>query len=245
MIIKLNKRSRINYWSCSKFADWIRGTNKPLALGWKEWDKWHQENKKKHPCRYWVAEEVLNFLQDIVNLPMDIYHTIEIYFHNRFITKIHYLRTGLKPGVYYDLDYRILHGLFNELVIYVEHECAFLQKYSEKSKIYKFVKGRCQQAGLDYLHWASNLVFDESLGFDPSSEDYNKPTHQAEKSLKILELYDWWINREHRVDPYDIYSLEKNGPKYYEDIDRVEKSYDKEDDDMLIELIKLRHDLWT
>ena len=45
--MKLNKRARINYWSCSRFADWIRGTNKPFALEWDDWDTWTEEAKKK------------------------------------------------------------------------------------------------------------------------------------------------------------------------------------------------------
>ena len=56
--MKLNKRARINYWSCSKFADFIRGEKKPFALSWEDWEKWRADNKKKHPCRYWIAEEV-------------------------------------------------------------------------------------------------------------------------------------------------------------------------------------------
>lgn len=111
-MFKILKRSRINYWSCSGFANLIRGTIKPPALGWDEWEVWRQESEKKHPYRYWVAEKVLNFLQDIVNLPMDVYHTIKVYIRNRFVDKLHYLRTGLKPGEYYDLDHRIFSRSF-------------------------------------------------------------------------------------------------------------------------------------
>ena len=132
-MFKLKKRSRINYWSCSNFANFIRGEEKPCALPWDEWETWRQESAKKHPFRYWVAEEVLDFLQNIVNFPMDIYHTIEVYVRNRYIDKLHYLHTGLKPGEYYDLDHRILHGLFNELVLFVESEQAHLMKaYPER-----------------------------------------------------------------------------------------------------------------
>ena len=55
-MFKLKKRSRINYWSCSNFANFIRGDEKPHALPWDEWEKWRQESEKKHPFRYWVAE---------------------------------------------------------------------------------------------------------------------------------------------------------------------------------------------
>ena len=121
-MFKLKKRARIDYWTCSKFADWIRGTSKPFALEWDQWDEWHKNAKDKHPYRYWFAEEFLRKLQDFINLPIDIYHTIEIYVRNRFIDKVHYLRTDLTPGEYYDLDTRILHALFTELTDLVEVE---------------------------------------------------------------------------------------------------------------------------
>ena len=242
--MKLNKRSRFNYWSCSKLANWIRGIEKPFALGWDEWEVWREESKKQKPIRYYVAEEVLNFLQDVVNLPIDIYHTIEVYVRNHYIDKIHYLRTGLTPGQYYDLDWRILNGLFNELVIYVEGELAHTMKAYPERK-YKFVKGRCKQAGLDYLNWAVQLKLDEDYGFDPDHEDYGKPIAHAIDSQKILELYTWWLDRDYRVDPHDIFTKEKHGKFYYRKIGEMEDNHDKEDTEKLIELIKIRSSLWT
>jgi hypothetical protein len=242
--MKLNKRARFNYWSCSRFADWIRGTNKPFALGLDEWEIWKNNIKKHSPFRYWLAEEGLDFLQDVVNFPMDVYHTIEIYVRNRYIDKIHYLRTGLTPGKYYDLDWRILNGLFNELVIYVESELAHTMKaYPERN--YKFKNGLCKQAGLDYLDWAMNLKLNEDYGFNPDDEDYNKPTAQAISAKKIHELYNWWLDREYRIDPCTIYNKEKDGKYYYRKIAEMEDNYDNEDTEKLIELVKIRGSLWT
>ena len=244
-MFRLKKRSRINYWSCSKFADWIRGSEKPWALGWSEWDAWHQNANDKHPYRYWIAEEVLNFLQDLVNLPLDIYHTIEVYIRNRFIDKIHYLRTDLTPGEYYDLDTRILHALFTELTDLVEVEYAGMQRYSEKQNNYIFRKGRCPLAGLDYLNWAGQLKYDDSYGFSPEDADYNKPTPQAQAALTTLELYNWWKNRDNRPDPYQKYTEEKDGSEYGLKILQLEEKYEQEDTDMLIKLISIRGSLWT
>lgn len=240
----IKKQPRFNYWSCSRLSNWIRGNNKPGALSWGEWDIWHKLAKKKHPIRYWIAEEGLTLLQDIVYLPSDILYTIRVYIRNRFIDKIHYLRTGLKPGEYYDLDYRILNGLFYELVEFVESEQAHLMKaYEERD--YKFINGRCPQAGLDYLDWACNLKLDESYGLSLNDKDYGKPTSQAKSAQKILELYHWWKNRPSRPNPYDLFSKEKDGKYYYKKIHDLEKAYDKEDTKMLIKLIKVRGALWT
>ena len=243
-MFKLKKRARINYWSCSNFANFIRGEEKPFALQFEEWEKWRETSANKHPYRYWLAEEGLDFLQNILNFPLDVYHTIEVYVRNRFIDKIQYLKTGLPVGEYYDLDHRILHGLFNELVLFVESEQAHLMKaYPERN--YKFVNGRCKQAGLDYLNWACDLKLNEDNGFNPDDEDYNKATAQAIASQKILRLYNWWLDRDYRTSPYDLFTKEKDGKYYYRKIDEMEHQYDEEDTEKLIELIKIRDYLWT
>ena len=243
--MKLLKRSRINYWSCSKFANWIRSEDKPFALEWDKWSEWHNNAEKNNPVRYWVAETLLDKLQDIVNFPLDVYHTIEVYVRNRWIDKIHYLRTGLPPGDYYDTDYRILHGLFNELVIFVESELAHLSKYKSDKK-YKFVKGRCKEAGLDYLNWADQLILNEEYGVQKDDPEYGKPSNQAIDSKKIRELYDWWtVVRPNRYDPYELFSKETHGKEYYKLIGQIEDRYCQEDTAMLIELIKIRGSLWS
>lgn len=245
-MFNIKKRSRVEYWSCSKLADKIRGTPKPFALEWQQWNDWHKDAKQKHPFRYWVADKFLKKLQDFVNLPLDIYHTIEVYIRNRYIDKVHYLRTDLTPGEYYDLDTRILHALFTELTDLVEVEYASMQKHSEEKHNYVFNKGRCPLAGLDYLNWAGQLKYDEDMGFNPQDEFiYNKLTPQAETALTVLELYNWWKNRDNRKNPHDLYTKEKDGPQYFLKIDDMEQKYEEEDTDMLIKLIKIRGGLWT
>lgn len=235
------KKSRINYWSCSKLANLIRGTKKPFALSFEDWEKWRVEAQNKYPIRYWISEELLNKLQDIVFFPQDLYYTIRVYIRNRWIDKLHYLKTGLKPGEYYDLDHRILCGLFNELVDLVEIEYAHLSRWAKEKK-YKFVKGRCVEAGLDYLNWASSLTYDDDYGIDEKDKD--KPTTQAVAAKKTLELYNWWKNRDNRPDPYDLFKKQDDS-KYYLKIDEMERKYDEEDTEMLISLIKIRSHFWT
>lgn len=252
-------RSRIYYWSCSKLADFIRGTNKPSALGWNEWETWKKNLQKERPIRFWVAEKFLNKLQNFVMFPYDVYNTVRIYIRNRYFDQTHVLNTGLKAGEYYDLDTRILHALFNELVIFVETELACLSRWDEK-KEYEFKNGRCEQAGLDYLDWAISLVYDESYGTLKGEKDYGERTTQAIAASKTKELYLWWkYDRPARPDP-----LVAAGYYEEEDIDdeifgemtkkrlqrakacaRIEEKYEREDTNKLIELIKNRGSLWT
>lgn len=237
-------KTRIHYWSCGKFANWIRGANKPYALEWHKWDEWQQEQKKKRPFRYWLSDTFLNKLQDMAYFPLDLYLTIKVYIRNRYIDKLQYLNTGLKPGEYYDLDHRILYGLFNELVDFVELELSASMKW-DSGKKYKFVKGRCKEAQDDYFKWANHLKHQGQL------------TEQAKASRKIQKLYEWWKNkRPNRVDPfsssefsYDIDEIldSKKRKQKQKDLKKaydLELYQDNEDTKMLIKLIKIRNNLW-
>jgi len=238
-------KTRINYWSCSKFADWIRGEKKPHALGLREWDEWKDKQRKERPYRFWLSDIVLQKLQNILYFPYDIYRTVKAYIRNRYFDKTHYLNTGLKPGQYYDLDTRILHALFNELVDFVEIELAHLSLW-DRNKKYKFKNGRCVEAAYDYFDWACNL------------KSKSKLTEQAKASRKIKKIYEWWKNkRPNRKDPYgektfglDIEDIldnkkAKEKQKLFEKTYQMELAQENEDTTMMIELINVRHHLWT
>lgn len=250
-------RQRIRYWNCSKFADWVRGEKKPYALTMEEWKDWKNKLKKERPFRYYISEKLLNKIQNFFCYPSDVYNSIRAYIENRFITKTHCLKTGLEPGHYHELDERIIHGLFNELKEFVECEQARMQSYV-KDKSYKFSKGRCKEAGIDYLNWAANLKLDESCGISEDYPEYGTPTNQAISAKKILELYYWWENRPNRLDPmyqsgWSKYcenkplgqKVDEEGRAALNKLTEIEESQDKEDEDMLIELIKIRKSLWT
>lgn len=251
-------RSRHNHWNCSKVADIIRGSKKPFALGWQEWDIWHEDAKQKHPIRYYLAETGLKTLQNICYFPYDIYHNVEVYVRNRWIDQTHTIKTGLEPGHYYEFDTKILHGLFNELVDYVETEISHTMKFYEDRK-YKFKNGRCKQAGLDHLDWAINLTFGSDYGINEYDPDYNKPTPQAISAMIIKDLYLWWTEiRPNRFDPMTLYdknnigdddlfsnsSMSEIKSKVFDKIHEIEQQYDKEDTDMLIKLVCIRQNIW-
>jgi len=236
-------KNRVNYWSCSKVADWIRGEKKPYALTLEDWDDWKNKQSLKRPIRFYIADTLLNKLQNFLYFPWDIYVNIRHYVSNRFIYKIHYLHTGLKAGNYYDLDHRILHGLFNELVNYVEQDLAWMNQWSKKNKK---IRERSAQDGLEYLDWSIDIKDDEGT-----------PTKQAESAKEILELYNWWKNYPNRPDPMqqsgwsDLCEKNKNEvdpnlkDKVFNDLQIIEEQQEQEETDMLIRLIKIRKSLWT
>jgi hypothetical protein len=108
------------------------------------------------------------------------------------------------------------------------------------------------------------------MGVDKGSEDYGRPTRQAENAQEILALYRWW--REvypNRPDPMDASGWtaycelrRTNGRDFFDFEDKteeeakmsrtaldksheIEAAYDKEDEEMMIRLIKVRDSLWT
>ena len=114
---------RSHYWTCSKFADWLRGTKKLGAGTSEEWDEWNTTAKMKHNFRYWLAEEGLDILQTIVYYPTDKLHDLKYYINNRYVTRSHALTAharDIKPGNWSDVGNRFLPCLFNELVDFVE-----------------------------------------------------------------------------------------------------------------------------
>jgi hypothetical protein len=205
-----------NYWSCSKFADRIRGKNKLDAGTSKEWQEWQLQCERDHPIRYWIAEEGLDILQKIVMFIPDKIYSVKYALVNRFVTKTHTLTSKLPKYKWHEMDKRILHCLFDELVNFVEVELSsanfrFDEEAREKHKVPFWGTGwfrtrtyRNREAGLDYLNWAINLKYNETWGMSPEDKNYGEETAQAKAAAEILDLYLWWTQTyPNRPDPYD------------------------------------------
>lgn len=271
---------RTHYWSCSKFADWIRGSVKGGAKTGRAWDEWHKESSAKHPFRYWVAEEALDAVQNSLWYPIDKLYDLKYYINNRWVTKTHALTSTLKRGKWHEFDTRLLHCLFDELVNYVEVEEAWShiawdkearEKYNAPLYSWGWFRWRtwrCPEAGLDKLKWAASLTNEEWLDDDKKHEAELTP--QAKAAIELMALYDWWKNvRPNRPDPNEasgwtaICDKRREAGRGFLDIeprseeekkrtrealdlcDKIEQSYEDEDTEMLIRLIKIRKGMWT
>lgn len=212
---------RSNYWSCSSFADWIRGIKKGGAKTSRGWREWEAEGKRLHPVRYWIAEEALDAVQNFIWWPIDKIYDVKYYINNRWVTRTHALTAhsrDIKPGTWCDVGNRFLPCLFNELRDFVEVELAWWHiawadpeekvKYKPPfwaSGWFRWRTWRCPQAGLDNLEWQRQLVWKEDEGFELSDENIGKPTPQAVKAQEILDLYKWWTEvYPKRPDPHDV-----------------------------------------
>lgn len=207
------------YWSCSKFADWLRGTDKIKMGTAEEWDAWTEQAKTAHPIRYWLADEALDWIQDFVTWPVRKLHDIKYYVNNRWVTRTHSLTAhpqDIKPGQWCDVGSRFLPCLFNELQDYVEVELAWWNiawdteartKYHAPfwaAGWFRWRTWRSPESGLDNLRWQMSIVAKEDYGLEPSDTGYGEPTAQARAAKEIYELYMWWTTvYRQRPDPYD------------------------------------------
>ena len=277
-----------NYWSCTPFADWVRGTEKLSAGTAEEWDNWTTQAQIKHNFRYWLAEEALGHIQDFVTWPVRKLYDIKYYINNRWVSRTHSLTAhprDIKPGQWQDVGNRFLPCLFNELVDFVEIESAWSHiawgdkearaKYNPPfwaSGWFRWRVWRCPQAGPDHLDWAMTLTMGDDWGVEKDSPNYGKPTSQALRAKEIKELYTWWtVTYRNRPDPYEasgwsahcdamrvkypgrmfssLYPKDpadrKASDKAHKLLQKIEAAYEKEDEAMMIRLIKARDSLWT
>jgi hypothetical protein len=148
---------RSHYWSCSKFADWLRGTPKLKCGTSEQWDAWYATSAKAHPIRYWIAEEGLDHISNVVFFIPDKLNDIRYYINNRWVSHSHALTAhprDIKPGNWCDVGNRFLPCLFNELVDFVEIEQAWHHcMWSDEAKT-KFDVDR-KSTRLNSSHWYS------------------------------------------------------------------------------------------
>jgi hypothetical protein len=278
--------SRSHYWSCSKFADWVRGTPKLSAGTSEQWDEWDRKAQGHNRIRYWLAEEGLDYVSNVVYFIPDTIYAIKYYINNRWVSRTHSLTAqsrDIKPGSWCDVGNRFLPCLFNELVDFVEIELAWshIAWGSEEDKAkyaapfwasgwFRWRTWRCPEAGLDNLEWQRQLRWNE----DEVGKDFKglgELTPQAVKAQEILDLYTWWTQtHRNRPDPYEAScwtaaceasrvanggklnwgqekdpTLKKASDKAHKLLQKIEADYEKEDEAMMIRLIKVRHGLWT
>ena len=258
-----------NYWCNSKFADFIRGSKKLSSGTSLEWAEWEANQEKNNKFRYWLSDTALDKLQDIVFFIPNIIDSALYYIRKRFIDQSHVCKTGFKPGSYNDIPEKILFGMFTQVEELVENEKAWMEylwsdenKYNDLLPFYKKIwplsklfRFKNPELGLKYLNWESKLANPETSELTP----------QALAAIEIMELYNWWKNiRPNREDPYILANWEDAFPSSeslfsikFDGEDRIKKDralkivretedqYLKEDDEMLIRLVKVRHYMWT
>jgi len=192
---------------------WLRKSvfkiEKPRALPWGGWEKWDNELKTSRPVAYFATETLPDWLEKPAQWTIDPIYNATYYLRNRFVRQTHMVHTDLQQGVWHEYETRILHGMFTELVDFVEveqawHTCVWDGQAREKYNmpwwrdnwLFYWHEWRCPAAGIDYLKWCMTLD-------DPALPVQDRNTSQADHAREVLTLYTWWKDiRATRPDEY-------------------------------------------
>jgi hypothetical protein len=230
-----------------------------------EWKKWNRITQSKYPLTYLLSETLSQWISLQTRNISAPFKKIYNFFYYRFYEKNHLVQTSLKPN-YYDADLRMLHANFQLLVDFVEIECAAgcRESHQKPSLVKRLTQGlnawRNPELGLKYL--------------DPHAIDENEPgvdqiKRQNQSNAELKRLYIWWTQeRPARVDPYDTEKwtnfhsghtgqdvwdwVEPNNKQTRQQLNdavaesiKLEDHYNREDQENLEKLIKLRKYLWS
>lgn len=113
------------------------------------------------------------------------------------------------------LDGGLEKGQWYDLTYRIPH-CLFFE-------LDKFIT---QEKGLETHEWEKTLTYDEDYGIGPDHELYGKLTDQAKSAIGQDEIWNWWKENKDKAEFGDV-------------------EYQKQEEEMLIRLIKIRGSLWT
>lgn len=230
--MKFYRQQRSTYWTSSKLAKWLKaqnGVGSPSALTAEGWVEHEKEYKDTAPITHWIVETGFRHSQNVFYFIPDLIHSAIVYCKNVEMNT-HVLDGGLNKGQWYDLDYRITHCLFGELVKFIEIE-----------------------KGLDVHEWEMGLVIDGD--FEYEGLDAGQSTPQALAAIEQNEIYCWWKANKDRdffaeagyVDKerVSVFDYDEQDREVWRKVGELEKQYEKECEEMLIRLIKIKGSLWT
>ena len=245
-----------------RYKRWL-GYNPPGALTSEGWYSFNKEFKKVAPIRFWIHR---NFKRKFIYPFKWKYEAITYWIRYRTFDKYHIVKTGLKPG-YNEVDNIMLHVNFNLLKDFVEVSQAYRTYWQDDvpktwceqhMPFYTvFFPFRRPDLGVKHLEWASTLD-------DPALPPHEQSVEQAQTAREILVLYKWWTDgrpnrkkvevRRPPTDGDDDFRFMSN-PKirqtpeyklYKADLEKLfkqEDKWEKEDDKMLVRLVKIRKGL--
>lgn len=146
----------------------------------------------------------------------------------------HMVPTGLKPG-YWDSDSLMLHAAFSLLVRYVEIEKPFDHFDWDRDDEHRRLGREIRQL----YHWWTELRANRRDPLDDlSDEERPKPMEGWKRHLEGGTYWDDTCNQ-WQAETYPRYN------RLLKESADLEMSWDQEDEDMLVRLVKIRRFLWT
>jgi len=229
----------------------------PESATWDGWEDW-KDKARKNKVRWFLADTIPFWFRTTFIHPVS---AAKYWIRYRVFDKYHIIKTGLKPD-HYDMDTRLLHGMFNMLVDFVEVEKAWMNVVFTNRRPWtawgRTRWWRSRKEGLNYLDWEISLS-------KPHLPEDERNERQAKEAQEIKDLYIWWKDiRPNRLDPSDtsgwsnvcsrwnVMSDKDESEEKRKEIDtalkkltELEEQYEKEDTEMMKRLIDVRKALWT
>ena len=196
-----------------KLRSWIRGTEYPYSAQFGEWDNIEKSAREKHPIRYWLAEDLWDWCEDVIFWIPRKYRDTKSYLSNRFETKTHVLQLDLqrdwvKKGKWIEYDTRLLYGVMDSFVIWLREEW-----YSNRS--WGFDDSQMTEKEKFLALWDARIQMyreDENILDDGSEGGW---VH-AYKEMR--EIYLWWTN-------FEEDAWYENSP-WYKHCEKMRKKYE-------------------
>nr|DAH57219.1 MAG TPA: hypothetical protein [Caudoviricetes sp.] len=113
------------------------------------------------------------------------------------------------------LDGGLEKGQWYDLTYRIPH-CLFFE-------LDKFIS---QEKGLETHEWEKTITYNEDYGIGPEHELYGKLTDQAVAAIEQEEIWNWWKENKDKAEFGDA-------------------EYQKQEEEMLIRLTKIRGSLWS
>jgi len=201
---------------------------RPSALTRTGWRKWDEAMEEQFPIRNWFHNKFVRFFQNMVKRISWRTRDAKCAFLHRFVKKhqYHVLRPKtLSPG-YYDPDTRILHGMMEELRKFYETGANNIEWESDDlhSDAYKEM----------------TAIYDWWVNEYPNRAERLNQTHPLpDRPSDIPNTFGWMMDDDFKDHPASI-EWSKISKERFE----IEESWHKEEEEMLIRLIKIRAFLW-
>ena len=212
------------HYSSSKPVQWLRKKvfkiDKPVALGWGEWEKWDANLKATRPFANFVTETLPDWIEKIPETFLDPIYNVRYNIQNR-LDGSHCLKSTLQKGKYYEFSKRMLHSNFDSFADFIECEEAWSHiAWADKEDKLKyklpwhhqyrilrwFGRWRCPQAGIDHLKWEMTL----DTPPDPPDPNWMASPEQARMAYEKMAIYTWWRHiRPTRGDAWEESGMRK------------------------------------
>ena len=237
----------------------------PEAATPEEWDEWNTQ-AQANKVRWFFAKILPDWFVSVFIYP---YENIRSKLKNKYIRKYNLIKIhSLKATEWHSTDSRLMHGMFQLLVDLVELEKAHLQIVFSEDNLPKYMykaNYRSAKMGMKYIDWEISLGKEGGINQSKNAKKIKdlyiwwadaRPKRTDLMNVKgpmgvsTNEYYeDTTSDKTGRATFSHIGRKKDENPELYESVNKAyndaEEMYEKEDEKMLIQLIKLRKYLWT